>query len=202
MSRSSPNCSVMRTEPTDELDVISVTLAIWPRWRSSGVATVVATTCGLAPGSCACTEMVGKSTCGSGDTGSWKNEMAPAAATPKVSSVVATGRRMNGVEMLMAHSRRRAFGTRRGRGAGPGEAGGQAVEPQIDHGRGEQREDLAHQQSADDRDAKRMAQLRAHSGADHQGQGAEDRRHRGHQDRTKAQQAGLIDRIARRAAMV
>ena len=41
--------------------------------------------------------MVGKSTCGSGDTGSWKNATAPASATPKVSSVVATGRRMKGV---------------------------------------------------------------------------------------------------------
>ncbi len=91
----------MRAEPTVDDDVISVTSAIWPRWRSSGVATVVATTSGLAPGSCACTEMVGKSTCGSGDTGSWKNATAPDAAIPKVSRMVATGRRMNGVERLI-----------------------------------------------------------------------------------------------------
>ena len=40
-------------------DVISVTLAIWPRWRSSGSATLVATVSGLAPGSDALTEIVG-----------------------------------------------------------------------------------------------------------------------------------------------
>src|SRR6201996_2740673 len=88
----------MRTEPTDEDDVISVTSAICPRCRSSGLATVVATSCGLAPGRVACTEMVGKSTCGSGDTGSLKTATMPAAANPKVSSVVAIGRRMNGVD--------------------------------------------------------------------------------------------------------
>jgi hypothetical protein len=88
----------MRTEPTVLDEVISVTSAIWPRYRSSDVATVVATTFGLAPGSCAWTEMVGKSTCGSGDTGSWKKATAPAAATPKVSRIVATGRWMKGVD--------------------------------------------------------------------------------------------------------
>jgi hypothetical protein len=90
----------MRTEPMVLTDVISLTSAIWLRWRSKGVATVVATTSGLAPGSCATTEMVGKSTWGNGATGSWKNATAPAAATPKVSRIVATGRLMNGVDGL------------------------------------------------------------------------------------------------------
>ena len=72
MSRSRPNCRLIRTVPTALFEVISVTSAIWPRWRSSGVATVVATTAGLAPGSCAVTEITGKSTLGSGATGSWK----------------------------------------------------------------------------------------------------------------------------------
>jgi hypothetical protein len=45
--------------------------------------------------------MVGKSTCGSGATGSWKNAIVPATNTPQVNSVVATGRRMNAVERLM-----------------------------------------------------------------------------------------------------
>ena len=58
--------------PTELDEVISVTSAMTPRWRSSGVATVVAIVSGLAPGICAYTEMVGKSTCGSGATGSWK----------------------------------------------------------------------------------------------------------------------------------
>jgi hypothetical protein len=59
---------------------------------------VVATTSGLPPGSWAVTEMVGKATWGSGDTGSWKKATTPAAKTPNVSRMVATGRRMNGVE--------------------------------------------------------------------------------------------------------
>src|SRR2546421_5672539 len=73
MLRPSANCSVMRVEPTLLDEVISVTSAMTPRWRSSGVATVVAIVSGLAPGICANTEMVGKSICGSGDTGSLKN---------------------------------------------------------------------------------------------------------------------------------
>src|SRR5262245_2972942 len=195
MSRSRPNWSVMRVKPTVELEVISVTSAIWPRCRSSGVATVVAITCGLAPGICARTEMVGKSTCGSGATGSWKNAIAPAAASPKVSSVVATGRRMKGVDRLIVASWPRALGVRRA------EPLRQPVEPQIDHRRGEQGEHLAQQEPADDRDAERMAQLGADAGAEHQRQRAEHRRHGGHQDRPEAQQAGLVDRLARRAAV-
>lgn len=59
MSRSSPNCKVMRAEPTELDEVISVTSAISPRWRSSGLATVAATTSGLAPGNEAVTEITG-----------------------------------------------------------------------------------------------------------------------------------------------
>ncbi len=70
MSRSSPNCSTMRVLPSELCEVISVTSAIWPRCRSSGAATLVAIVSGLAPGCCAWTRMVGKSTCGSGATGS------------------------------------------------------------------------------------------------------------------------------------
>ena len=74
--------------------------AIRPSERSSGVATVAAIVSGLAPGSDACTEMVGKSICGSAETGNaWKARM-PASATPMVSSVVATGRAMNGADRL------------------------------------------------------------------------------------------------------
>ena len=58
-------------------DVISVTEAIRPNCRSSGVATDDAMVSGLAPGNAADTEMVGKSTCGSGDTGSNRNAVAP-----------------------------------------------------------------------------------------------------------------------------
>ena len=74
---------------------------MWLNWRSSGVATEAAMICALAPGRPAWTLMVGKSTCGSGATGSTANAMAPAMATAIVSSVVPTGRRMNGAEMFM-----------------------------------------------------------------------------------------------------
>ena len=43
---------------------------IWPNWRSSGAVTSEAMVSGLAPGSWVVTWMVGKSTCGSADTGS------------------------------------------------------------------------------------------------------------------------------------
>ena len=82
--------------------------AMWLNWRSSGVATEAAMICALAPGRLACTLMVGKSTCGSGATGSTVNAMAPAMATAMVSSVVATGRRMNGAERFMQAPRRAA----------------------------------------------------------------------------------------------
>ena len=96
------NCSVMRAEPSEDVEVISVTLAIWPRWRSRGLATVAATSAGLAPGRVACTMMVGMSTSGSGDTGSLKNAMTPATTSPRDSSVVPTGRRMKGAERFIA----------------------------------------------------------------------------------------------------
>ena len=44
--------------------------------------------------------MTGKSTFGIGETGSRKNASPPASASPMVSSVVATGRWMKGVEIL------------------------------------------------------------------------------------------------------
>ena len=70
----------------------------------------------LAPGKAAPTEMVGKSTSGSGATGSTPYATAPARAMAIVSSVVATGLRMNGSEILMqaqasVHSRLAHFST-------------------------------------------------------------------------------------------
>ena len=49
-----------------------VSAGICPNWRSSGAVTSVAMVSGLAPGSCVVTWMVGKSTCGSDETGSQK----------------------------------------------------------------------------------------------------------------------------------
>ena len=55
--------------PSELADVISEMPAMRLNCRSSGVAMADATISGLAPGRLALTEMVGKSTCGSGDTG-------------------------------------------------------------------------------------------------------------------------------------
>jgi hypothetical protein len=82
-------------------DVISVTEAIRLNCLSSGVATEEAIVSGLAPGRAAPTEMVGKSTCGSGETGRNRKATIPASAIASVSSVVATGLRIKGAEMLM-----------------------------------------------------------------------------------------------------
>src|SRR6185437_10049986 len=91
MWRFSSNCREIRVLPIELDDVISVTPATWLNWRSSGVATEEAMTSALAPGRPAETEMVGKSTCGSGETGSTEKPAMPAMATAAVSSVVATG---------------------------------------------------------------------------------------------------------------
>ena len=92
---------MIRVDPSELDDVISVTSLMRPSDRSRGIATVAAIVSGLAPGSDAWTEMVGKSTCGSGATGSRRKAIAPASATPSVSSVVATGRSMNGADRFM-----------------------------------------------------------------------------------------------------
>src|ERR1700732_2717796 len=69
MLRLRSNCKVTLVEPSELVEVISVTPAMRPNWRSSGVATEDAMVSGLAPGRLVPTLMVGKSTCGSGDTG-------------------------------------------------------------------------------------------------------------------------------------
>ena len=159
MSRLRSNCSVTRVEPCELLDVISVTPAMLPSERSSGVATLEAMVSGLAPGRLADTEMVGMSTCGSGATGSRKNDSSPP-ATARVSSVVATGRTMKGAEMIMKRP-----GPRRPRAA---PATRQTVEHQVNDRRGEQRQHLAQQQPADHHQAQRLAQLSARAGGQHQ----------------------------------
>ncbi len=101
MSLPRSNWTLIRVAPCELFDVSSLTPAIVPSARSSGVATVDAMISGLAPGRLAKTMMTGKSTCGSGETGRRVNATAPASTIDRLSSVVATGRRMNGAEMLM-----------------------------------------------------------------------------------------------------
>src|ERR1039457_6107102 len=91
MLRFKSNCSVMLHDPRVLEDVISVTAAMRPNWRSSGVATDDAMVSGLAPGKLAFTEMVGKSTWGKGDTGRMRNATVPARAMATMRRVVATG---------------------------------------------------------------------------------------------------------------
>ena len=184
----------MRAWPTELVDVIWVTSAIWPRWRSRGAATLVATVSGPAPGSWAWTEMVGKSTWGSDETGSLKKAKMPASAMANVSSVVATGRLMKGAEMFIPPG----SGVRLAAAQAPGEA----VEHQVDDRGGEQGQHLADEQAADDGDAEGPAQFGAGAAAEHQGQRAEEGGHGGHQDRAEAEQAGLEDGFARRFALL
>ena len=129
MLRLRSNWRVTLVLPSELDEVISVMPAMWLNWRSKGVAIAEAVISGLAPGKLAETEIVGKSTCGKGETGrtlkamaptrmmpavssvvatcgsgatgSTTKAMPPAMATATVSSVVATGRRMNGDERLM-----------------------------------------------------------------------------------------------------
>jgi hypothetical protein len=70
MSRSRLNCSVMAVLPKELTEVIAPSPLIWPNCLSSGVVTDETITSGLAPGYCATTWMVGKSTGGSAETGS------------------------------------------------------------------------------------------------------------------------------------
>src|SRR5690242_958751 len=69
----------------------------------------------------------------------------------------------------------------------------QTIKCQINHRRGVKGQELAEQQSADDRDAERVAKLGSRAASEGEGQSAEKCRHRGHHDGTKTQQAGLVD---------
>jgi hypothetical protein len=82
----------MFVEPRLLEEVISVTEAMRLNWRSSGVATEEAIVSGLAPGNPAPTEIVGKSTWGSGDIGRSRKATTPASVMARTRSVVAIGR--------------------------------------------------------------------------------------------------------------
>jgi hypothetical protein len=78
----------------------------------------------------------------------------------------------------------------------------QPIEVQIHDRRRVQREDLTDHQSADDRDAERPPHFRAGAGAKRERQSAEHGRHRRHQNRPEAQEAGFENRVARALAFV
>src|SRR5712671_5829110 len=87
--------------PSVLTEVISVTPAIWPSRRSSGVANEDATVAGSAPGNVADTVIIGKSTRGIAATGMKRYATRPLRNNPSASNDVPTGRRMNGSEMFM-----------------------------------------------------------------------------------------------------
>src|SRR6185312_3727071 len=110
--RERSNCIVMLVEPSWLVEVIWLTPAMRPNWRSSGVATDDAIVSGLAPGNPAPTLITGYSTWGIGATGRRKYARMPAINSPIANNDVATGRRINGAEMFMLflQSRARACG--------------------------------------------------------------------------------------------
>ena len=69
MFRLRSNCRTIEVLPSDEVEVIAVTPAIFENCRSRIEATEEAMVSGLAPGSWAWTWMVGKSTRGTAATG-------------------------------------------------------------------------------------------------------------------------------------
>src|SRR5208282_831788 len=95
------NCSTMPVAPSWLTDVIWLMPAMRPNCRSSGVATAEAIVSGLAPGRLEPTEIVGKSTCGSGATGRKRKATAPERKIAMVMRAVATGRRIKGAEKLV-----------------------------------------------------------------------------------------------------
>src|SRR5262245_41194142 len=176
MFRFRSNWSTTVLAPSRLVEVISVTPAMRPNCRSSGVATADAMVSGLAPGRFAWTWMTGNSTWGSGATGRRGYAMIPASRSPRARSEVPIGRRMNGAEMFMAlvrrHRRRQRPGSRRAP-----EPPGEAVEVEVDHGRRVERQHLREEEAAHDGDAEGPPQLRAGARAQSQGPPARARRH-------------------------
>ena len=78
----------------------------------------------------------------------------------------------------------------------------ESIEVEIDDRRRIKREKLRYEQAADDGIAERLANLRADAGAQHHRHAAEQRRHRGHQDRPEAHHAGPVDRFLGGQALV
>src|SRR6266849_891911 len=85
---------VMLVEPTPLLEVMESMPAMVENCRSSGVATEDAMVSGLAPGSEACTWIVGKSTMGRSLTGRARYHATPNSTIPIITSAVMTGRLM------------------------------------------------------------------------------------------------------------
>src|SRR3954453_439961 len=125
--------------------------------------------------------------------------MIPTSSSPTASKVGPTGRMMNGYEKFMA-SPRSLGGLRGAARRTPAHADAQALQRQIDHRRGVERQQLAEQQAADDRDAERKTQFRTGAAFQRQRQRAEQGGKRRHHDRADPQEARPITGVARRHA--
>src|SRR5262249_22776629 len=157
MLRFRSNCSTRVVAPRRLVDVISVTPAMRPNCRSSGVATEDAIVSGLAPGRIACTEMTGTSTEGSEATGKSLYASAPTSSSATLRSEVATGRLMNGAAMFTGASSFRSLadpadGELAAR-ARRTEAAGEAIERQVDDrggvgGEGRRQQEAAHRRES------------------------------------------------------
>src|SRR5262249_147312 len=95
------NCSVMLVLPRPLVDVIWARPGIAVNCCSSGVATDDAMVSGLAPGNCADTWMVGKSTVGRPATGRSSYLPLPNTRMPAISRDVPIGRRMKVSEIFI-----------------------------------------------------------------------------------------------------
>jgi hypothetical protein len=92
---------VIDEAPSVLVDVNSVKPEICENCRSRGLVNEEATVTGSAPGKVAETESVGKSICGRGAIGNCGTQTRPSSVTAIISSVVAIGRSMKGVEKLI-----------------------------------------------------------------------------------------------------
>src|SRR5208283_1700027 len=200
MLRFKSNCRVTLVVPRLLDDVISVMPAILPNWRSKVVATEEAMISVLAPGKLAPTEIVGKSICGSGETGNSRKATAPARAMAAVRRAVATGRRINGEERLISinsalirgDSLRSAFRrtVRRITMREP-------VEEDVNDRSRVERKHLTQEQAAHHGDAQGTTEFRTNSSAEGEWQAGQQRGHGGHHDRTETQEARFINSVFR-----
>jgi hypothetical protein len=94
------NSSVICVDPSELTEVIDSSPAIIENWFSSGVATDEPIVSGLAPGNCAVTSSVGKSTLGRSLTGSDRYATVPNSAIAAISKLVAMGRRIKPSEIF------------------------------------------------------------------------------------------------------
>ena len=88
-------------EPSELRELISPKPEIAPNDCSSGMATLDAMVSGLAPGKLALMDIMGKSICGSGATGSCFNANSPVNTMAKQIKVVATGRIIKAVNQRL-----------------------------------------------------------------------------------------------------